>query len=285
MNESLRPGRPAAPELVRILRKQIRAAHRRLVRGQRPSDASVHAVRKVIKRAQATLRLLRPVLARTAFRKVNRQLRAAARALNPVRDSRVLLDTLESLADPAAGKALAATLKQERSVALLALGARSGVISDVRRALREADAQVGGWELRSDPAQLRIAVMQIHRKARRAARRARQQPTDQRLHQWRKQVKHEAFALRLLAGVSHGRIEATADEAQRLGQHLGDDHDLALLLERLIREADLAPRPTALIRAVRARRKALQRRAFNLGQMLHALEPSAFVRHLGVLDA
>ena len=67
------------------------------LRKRRRSDASIHNVRKELKRARAALRMLRECIGVTGYRRDNALLRDAARPLTPVRDARVLLQTLEQL--------------------------------------------------------------------------------------------------------------------------------------------------------------------------------------------
>ena len=55
-------------------------------------DVSVHEARKQLKRARATLRLLRDGIGDTAYRRANQQLRDAARPLSGVRDAKVMLE-------------------------------------------------------------------------------------------------------------------------------------------------------------------------------------------------
>jgi CHAD domain-containing protein len=59
------------------------------------TDRSVHAARKEMKRARAALRLMRASLGDAAYRRMNGQVRDAARPLTPIRDASVLIRSLE----------------------------------------------------------------------------------------------------------------------------------------------------------------------------------------------
>ena len=61
------------------------------------SKANVHGARKQLKRARATLRLLRPTLGDELYRRENTVARDAARPLSMARDHEVLSDTLDGL--------------------------------------------------------------------------------------------------------------------------------------------------------------------------------------------
>src|SRR6185437_16474643 len=74
----------------------IRSALQALPAGK-SDDESVHEARKDLKRARATLRLLREALGNSTYKRENAAIRDAARPLSEVRDGRVLLDALRSL--------------------------------------------------------------------------------------------------------------------------------------------------------------------------------------------
>src|SRR5262245_39422591 len=86
------------------------------------ADKSVHQGRKLIKKARATLRLLRDSIPEPVFRRENHALRDIARPLSAARDASVLLDTLDRLerlyGQPAIASipsALRVALKKERA--------------------------------------------------------------------------------------------------------------------------------------------------------------------------
>src|SRR5438876_977921 len=82
----------------RIVRKQLENVLESLT-VRRLTDEKIHDARKRIKKARAALRLLRDVLGKGAYTRENAALRDVARPLSQVRDSKVLLDTLEKLND------------------------------------------------------------------------------------------------------------------------------------------------------------------------------------------
>src|SRR5262245_32429481 len=65
--------------------------------GSRVDDEQVHEARKTVKKARATLRLMRDELGKSASARENGALRDAARPLGSVRDAHVLPQTLEEL--------------------------------------------------------------------------------------------------------------------------------------------------------------------------------------------
>ncbi|HVW67335.1 MAG TPA: CHAD domain-containing protein, partial [Steroidobacteraceae bacterium] len=96
MTRKLQRDEPGTHGARRIARQQIAAALK-LLQGRPATDRSVHAARKELKRARATLRLLRDALGDSKYKRENAALRDVARPLSAVRDGRVLVDALGSL--------------------------------------------------------------------------------------------------------------------------------------------------------------------------------------------
>jgi CHAD domain-containing protein len=94
----LRRSESGTQGLRRILREQIAKALEALG-GTTLSDEAVHSARKELKKARATLQLLRDALGDVVYKRENAALRDAARPLSEVRDAKVLLDTLVRLVE------------------------------------------------------------------------------------------------------------------------------------------------------------------------------------------
>jgi CHAD domain-containing protein len=60
-------------------------------------DRAVHEARKAMKRIRALLRLVRPVIGDDVYRVENAILRDTARIIAPIRDGRVMVDTVSDL--------------------------------------------------------------------------------------------------------------------------------------------------------------------------------------------
>jgi CHAD domain-containing protein len=115
------------------------------------------------------------------------------------------------------------------------------------------------------------------KKARRALAVARRSATDANLHDLRKTVKDLWYHLRLLGGSRPPPIETLAKRLRDLGQKLGDDHDLAMLLAA--RADNPLPEPSdweRLERASNLRRPRLQRTALRLASKTLIRKPEAF---------
>ena len=78
-------------------------------------------------------------------------------------------------------------------------------------------------------------------------------------------------------------IGALADHAHDLSDHLGDDHDLALLREEAQRRRDSFASPADqrhLLQEIDQRRGELQFAAISLGERIYAEKPKKFTSRL-----
>ena len=135
---------------------------------------------------------------------------------------------------------------------------------------------------RSDGARLRrskaIGGLAADRKGRKAVARADGERRDDLLHEARKQTKYLAKALEVL-DASRGSAMAKRNAlAESIADALGDDHDLAVLCERM------AGRPGAqgLVRRVVRRRRELQRKALKDGRRLYRRKARKFGKAIGL---
>jgi CHAD domain-containing protein len=148
--------------------------------------------------------------------------------------------------------------------------------------LQAARRRVEDWELRDRGWKaLAGGLERSYRRGRHAFKLARAEPTPQNLHDWRKRAKDLWYHLRFLRPLSAATMRGQADQAHRLSDLLGDDHDLWVLREALTSmageiPADLEP----LVAAVDHRRTELQRDALLLGERVYAERPKAFLRRL-----
>jgi CHAD domain-containing protein len=248
----------------------------------RRTDRSIHEIRKKLKRARAALRLLRDCLGEAVYRRENSLLRDAARPLTPVRDAKVLFETLRHH-DPKKGTAYPGAfmrrfyrvLGERRRAAKIGLRERdlvrvaAGLLELKRRAAALPDAR-----LARTPAG--ASLKRAYKSARKAFARARRQRTDERLHEWRKQTQYFANEIEIVLGLLPRRFAKSHKRAQKLAEQLGDDHDLALLTEEVFRHAKGAQAPShddavqEFLGHLAGQRKALQRKAFRLGRRLYS---------------
>jgi CHAD domain-containing protein len=240
-----------------------------------PSDEDAHEARKALKKARAALRVLRPILADTAYRRENASLRDASRAISTVRDAKAQLDVLVAMRDRYARRwpadelaPLEQRMRAELDDARAQLhGARSnarravGLIEQTRRRL----ARVPNATL--DATALEAALASIYKRARKRFRGATIDGNAEALHEWRKQTKYLANAIRLTSNGREVGRASLAKRAETLADRLGDEHDLAVFSERVVRDETVVGALTAsrLQRLIERRRAKLRCEALRLG--------------------
>jgi CHAD domain-containing protein len=293
-----------------LKQEPLGGGHRRMALGQldvaiealeggAPKDSPeqrVHEARKALKRLRALLRLLRDELGEQTYERESALLREAGRRLARARDAEVLLSTLEDLIARHPGKLasrrgvlrLRARLQQERDgaaeLALADSATHAGTLSE----LRGLRARASDWQL-AEPGGIEAiepALERLYGKGRKRMRRAAEAKGESRrmrsLHEWRKRVKDLRYAAEMLDA------RKVAKRADELGELLGEEHDLAVLAQRVKREAKAgrasgAPGRRARklpLKLIARRRRKLRKRALRDGERLYARKPARFVRRV-----
>jgi CHAD domain-containing protein len=245
-------------------------------------EKGVHSARKDVKKLRALLRMHRGALGEQTFRRENRALRDAARELSALRDAHVLAETVDGLAERYAGRLpKRAFTAAKRHVAAGAGGddADPGMaLIAARERLTEVAARIGDWTLSAKAdKRLRAELARTYTLGLDAFERARKRPEAERLHDWRKRAKDLRHQQELLRPAFPKVISAQAKAASRLGDLLGDDHDLAVLIETLGDD----PRHAEVRELAGRRREELQAEVFALGRRVYAEAPKAFARRFG----
>jgi CHAD domain-containing protein len=102
------------------------------------------------------------------------------------------------------------------------------------RELHELRGRIALWPLELDGIEsLEPGFRRIYRRARRAYRRAKRDPTVENLHELRKRTKDLWYCAQILRPASPKRMKRLAKEAHELSDLIGQEHDLAILAERI----------------------------------------------------
>jgi hypothetical protein len=280
MAKSQKSGIPvslARDGLVEQLDQVINALQRRKL-----TDQAVHEARKGVKRSRAILRLLRHVVGKLTYRRENKLLRDAGRPLTAVRDAKVLIETVRHLARKS--NPLARLLQEDLDRCRERLSPER--VRDVAARLRDVKRRLEGVDEKTLGRMItRKDVDRIYKKGRSAFEEACKSGTDERLHEWRKQVKYLLHQIEWVREFGLRHLAEPRRQADRLAETLGDDHDLAVLKTKIrgfaaagkLRLSHAAPRGSlgALEKRLAQRRSALQRKARRLGSTLFAAK-----RHL-----
>jgi CHAD domain-containing protein len=271
-------------------REQLERAVEQL---EQPGDdlaEAIHDARKRLKKTRALLRLVRPALGTEAYGYENAALRDAGRALSGARDADALVATAERLAERFVGQLPAATFGQLRDALAEPAAGAEGTDDDGRPAalatLREAVQRIGAWPLDDCDWDTVVAgAKRAYARGRRDFARAQEQhAAPEQWHDFRKRAKDLWYHGRLLTPVWPVVLKAETEEAHRLTELLGDDHDLAVLIERLDEPAPLGliadPDRSALRALAVEQSTELRTAATWLGRRLYAARPKAFARRL-----
>lgn len=278
---------PLGAELRRVAAEQLGRAIAGLEAATpRKRPAAVHDARKRVKKTRALLRLMRPGLARDVYQDEQDALRAAGRLLSGTRDADVLGETVDGLAERFAGRMPASSFNGLRRA--VTARARSEIATDhsaeAIAALRAIAARAAVWPLEDcDAKALRKGAVRVQKAGAKRYAAARRAEAGVALHELRKRVKDRWYHERLLRDGWPAVGKAYAGEADRLGELLGDEHDLAVLDERLARHGgELRMRAdVGDVRALVAERRAqLAAEALALGRLLYGERPKAYGRRL-----
>lgn len=256
---------------------------------KRVTDSQIHDARKQLKKSRAALRLLRNAIGEIAYRRENTALRDAAKPLGVARDSKVLIAALDELVerfDPAAGSLklnkFRRVLRQEQTATRQAI--TQTLMTRQRKVLRDIKAHSERWNMTGDDWRIIGAGLErIYRGGKKRMKAAASSRASEDLHDWRKQVKYLWHQLQILQPAWPGPLGELADQAHKLSEHLGDDHDLAVLHTKIKAHRDAFDDPDhdALVAVLARRRKQLQDKAYRLGTRIYQEKPGRFVKRIG----
>lgn len=266
--------------------------------GEEAFGLAVHEARRSSKRIRAVLRLIRYELGDQIFKFEDRWMRDTAKLVSPVRDAAALVESVDVL-DRIYGHllvdgALAGT-RQRLDVRRERLEMRvmedPAIVVTVVEKLEKAHGRYANWPV--DPSAKHIygvgirdsfeaigpGLTHTYRRGRREMVSAYTETLDAaKFHEWRKSVKYLRHQMELLTPIWPEVVVGMAVTLERIGELLGQDHDLAMLLQKLDADAALCPDPVerSLIRALAMQRRSdLQTAARVLGRRVFAEEPDS----------
>ena len=277
--------KPLAREVDRVAREELEGALKEVLTvTDQPSSTAVHEARKHLKKVRALLRLLRPATGKAFYKRENAAMRDTAQRMSSIRDAHVRVQTIEKLIDksgkrraPAAFTRIKAALDARLRQAVEE-SEKNKWSKEVSAELEAALCRIGKWPLkRLATRTMRSGLKIACKRTRRAFAAIRRNSTDANLHELRKRVKDLWYDLRLLRGNRPAPIKAMIRRLRDLGQKLGDDHDLAMLLAA--RADNPLPEPAdweTLEKAIVSRRSRLQLAAVRLAMKVLTRKPGAF---------
>jgi len=283
-------------ELRRIAGEQVQRAQRDLDEQAHGRHEAVHDVRKRCKKIRGLIRLVRPAF--DGYSEANQHFRDTARLLSVSRDATTLIECFDALVERFASsdhsdielvKPLRIELYDRRAETTddQQLDER---IAEVRTRLQDSLEMIEGWQLDTSRfTALGGGLTNTYALGRDAMRSAYKERTTEHFHEWRKRVKYHRYHLRLLRDCWKKPFDSWRDEAKRLSDVLGDEHDLAVLSDVMINEAPWvigSERVALLQQLIDCRREELQTQTFSLGKRLYAEKPQHFeLRMKNILKA
>jgi CHAD domain-containing protein len=280
--------------------------------GRTTGERAVHETRKALKRLRTLLALLADAVDERTLSYEQEAVRQAARRLSGVRDAEVMVQTLDALLERHPRKLRRKSVRRlrerfeaERRRAAAHTGdpaTRAEVIAQ----LRGARVRIERWTLPRGRGLRAIepGLERIYRQGRKRCRRAARGKgeTAQAMHEWRKRVKDLRYTAEALgpaetagkpgnscAGEGARSLRRLAKRADELGELLGDDHDLAVLAERVRAQGRRHAGPHApigrgaertLLKLIARRRRHLRKIALRQGKRLYSRRPKTFVRRV-----
>jgi CHAD domain-containing protein len=285
MSYRIEKGESLAAALGRIAAEEMDLALAELRRRDR--GEAVHSARKAIKRLRALMRSLRVAFPKELFQAENQRLAEAGRKISPLRDIQVQLRTLGRLRDTrgrAGGRIRRDLLRRQEHFARKIPALRR----TVRGMLADSRGTIRSWPLqKTTPGMLAAGLKRMYKQGRSACKTACKNPSPENLHEWRKKAKALGYGFELIECLVPKKMSRTMRLCQTLGEVLGDDHDLFMVLQALARENQSQPARdyAGLARRISAKRAKLQKQAFKLGKIVYSEKPRAFAkrldRHLG----
>ncbi len=300
MSYELEMGEAVGVGIKRIAHEQVAKAIEQLTDASADQDEAVHDARKRFKKIRALLRLVHAEIGEDCYKRENTCYRNAGRQLAAVRDSQVMVETLDDLmnhfdeqVDEAGFAVLRQRLVAAHDATMSALRANDTVTVVVAE-IRVAQQRIDSWPINEhDYAALAGGLQRVYKRGKHGLQSAYADPDPDVFHEWRKRVKYLWYHLRILRPIWPALVEQWVAEMHRLANQLGDHHDLAEL-EALLKsdewdaEAGKAREKVGsasnavqtLLALSEQRRDALAAAAKPLGQRIYAEKPKAFARRI-----
>lgn len=293
MSYTVQAGESLSHAVKRVSRAELRHARKALEHPTGSAADDAHALRLATKKVRAVARLVEPVMGRRA-RRANHALGGCADMLASVRDAGVAVRTFETVratlparmrsATDGVRAALAERLRHE-SRKTDPGGDGKRVLRKLRRVLRRQHEEVSRWAPDGHGWKAIGQGLQAgYRRARRAMHRAYRDPNGDTFHAWRRAVKAHRYQVRLLSPCAPDELKARAADLARLGEWLGDEHDLTMLRRTLRANrswfGDESEAYYEVIRRIDQQRREKRMRALPVGEQLFAEPPRALARRM-----
>lgn len=272
----------------RVITEQIERALEQLNDSKLSRHETVHQARKHCKKIRGALRLVRPALGK-AYAVENAWYRNAARKISDLRDTQAMIESYDELVerfgnqvDGRVIRPIRDELERRRQATAVDADRADALLQEFGEALAEGRGRVVKLAVDGEGCRAVLAGMRkTYARARDAVDAIDEAPTREAFHEWRKRTKYHWYHMRLLRDSWPKAVRARRDEAKRLADVLGEHHDLCVLREVLLDDADTfagkGGQP-ALLGLIAQRLVELERDSRPLGQRLFAEKPKHLAR-------
>ncbi len=239
------------------------------------------------------LRLVRDALGEEVYQVENACYRDTSRQLAALRDSAVLIKTLNTVRkldrpdiSTATWERIHDSLVARQAAVRRELQEESNAVATVQAMLHSARGRVAGFRLNAvGSAAFTPGLRRVYRRGRRRMAVAYAVDSNPHLfHDWRKRVKYLWYHVEILQFIRPEMMAALAEDLHKLSDYLGDSHDLEVLRELLATNPEefgpAADFPVLLDLLVQ-RQRVLADQARPLGSRLYAEPAKQFARRLG----
>jgi CHAD domain-containing protein len=296
-------GEPLGAGIKRLSLEAIDEAVAVFYDGEDVFGEAVHTSRKATKRIRALLRLVRSELGEQIYRYENAAMRDTSRLLSEVRTSAVLVNAARDIRDIYAPILASGTFDEtverltgQRDRIEQRVMEDPDVVPRVVSNLERARQRYGSWPadanarsvygvgIRHVYRAIGPGLAKTHSRGRAEMVSAYRKPSPMAFHQWRKRAKYLKHQMEILTPLWPEVMIGMTLTLDRIAEVLGQDRDLAELLETLATRRDICPNPLerSLMSALAEQRRSdLQTAARILGRRIYAERPEAFSARLG----
>lgn len=275
--------------LKRVVRDEIESASAHLAGLKKSSrDEAIHEARKSIKKVRALLRLAGRELGGAGTRE-DRRLRDIGRRLSEFRDAFVMIETFDGLKRKYRGETARKLWSVRRGLIQRRRESRREeemriVLEHASAALGQTAQRVAAWPLLTDGyAALSEGLEATYRAGRAALERVHANSHAENFHQFRKRVKDHWYHIRLLENLWTDVMRAYEKALKDVETWLGEDHNLAVLRERVAAEPAFygSPADIELLHDLIGRYQTeLRQQSLAVAERIYEEKPREFRRHM-----
>jgi len=299
----LHPGEPLGAGLQRLSLHEMEIAVSGFYDGEEAFGEAVHSARKSTKKMRALLRLVRSEIGDKVYKFENKAMRDTARLISGVRSAAVMVNALDDI-QVLYGSLLAEGTFEETQERLAVnrdrVEARAmedpELVPRVVANLERAHGRYASWPtdpharvvygtgIRDSYATIGPGMKATYRRGRAEMVMAYRAPSPTSFHRWRKRVKYLKHQMEIITPLWPEVVLGMVITLDRMSELLGEDHDLAELLETLSGRPELCPNPVerSLLRALAEQRRSdLETASRILGRRIYAESPAALKGRFG----